>query len=1516
MTTNPSYVEVKRIKEIKFGLLSSNDIRRMSVITDNTNGIVIPETRENLNPKKGGLSDLRLGTTDPQFKCQTCGLNTIKCHGHFGHITLAKPVFHISYMQYIVNILNCVCIRCSKLLLDRNPKTEKELQYIIKTSTTPKQQFTRVKNLLKNTKYCNKENHGCGAPRPKLRREDKPRIDIIAEYQMVKNADDDSDESHGDKVIKKILTPEYIYSVLKNISDEDYKILGFNPEISRLEDMIIQILPVSPIAIRPSVINRADNTVSDDDITHKFADIIKTNLRYNKHLETFSPANPESDLDKSLNWVLQYHVATLIDNEIIGTPTAIQRNGKPIKSITSRLRHKEGRIRGYLMGKRVNFSARTVITPDPNIGIEELGVPSRIASTLTIPVIVTEKNIKELTAVVKRGRTYPGANFIVLTNRNNIKIDLRYGKAVSLNLSIGDIVERHMIDGDVILFNRQPSLHKYSMMAHKVRINRNPNHLTFRMNVCDTPPYNADFDGDEMNLHVPQTIQTQTELNKLVLIPTQIISVAEPKPNIGMVMDPLLGSWLLTNFDHKISRVDCMNILMYTNINKSKLKLNKDFYTGSELFSYILPSKMSIKLGNPSNPSFIIKKGQIIKGVLNKKLVGPKGNSLIHIIWNDYGPTVCTDFINNIQRLINTWLLYYNSFTIGLSDTIVSDDINNQIQQILYDTKQQVNQSIIDTENGIGDFDFETLETKLSQDLTSVREKTGKLVLDNLNQTNSLYAMATGAQSKGNVTNITQISACLGQQELTGTGSARIGKLYNGRTLPYYCIDDDTPEARGFVSNSYLTGLNPQEFFFHMMAGRIGLIDTAVKTSDTGYIQRRLIKALEDIKITYDGTVRNANNGILQFVYGDLGYDCVHFESQKIDILKLGNSDIKNEYILTDSEIVQCNKIKNNLQSNTYIYNISSYNKYSKEINNIYLNKLIKSRNKIRDYYLTYHYNEFILEDIYNVPFNLDRMINQFEPSSASDLHPNYIINVLDHLFEDPNIFVTCVNAKLFKSKKSIKAIAEKYSKLTIKTIVYSKLAPKKCIYAYKLSKQNFNTIVLQLKKKLSKVVDPGEMVGIVAAQSIGAPSTQMTLDTFHSAGISSKGTGSIGLPRLRELMSASKNMATPITTIVLDKEHKYDEEYATKIKLYTEEIKLKNIYNKLDIYYDPDLSYIDIDSVDNLYYVNNISLKKCSENINKMNWLIRIELNKNTLLDKHLTLFQIRSKFCKFINSSKLSLKKDEKSVIEKINSCAILTNYDNDLIPIVHIRLELNKFTMTDIVNIKNIFLEKLQFRGIKNITDSAVIKAKEISFDDDSKYNEESKSYYNIITNGVNFEDILQLRGIDTDKTYCNDIKIIESVLGIEAARTLLLKEYREIGQGGEFKSINYAHLSLLVDYMCQPGYIVTIDRYGINKLPTDPLTRASFEETTDQIMTAALFGEVNSMNGISSNIMTGQVIKAGTGMSTILVDLEMLEKNSDKTLHEIKTKTLLNIKPDQMINNILNGKMPTTDIFYPH
>ena len=1510
-------MDIKKIKEIRFGLLSDDEILKMSVISDDKNGITIPETRENLDPKRGGLSDLRLGTIDQNLRCQTCGLDAIRCPGHFGHIGLAKPVYHISFLTTIVNILGCVCIRCSKLLIDGSSKLEKEIQHIINTSASNKARFTKIKNLLKNVKYCNKDNYGCGAMRPRIKREDRPRIDIIAEFPIGSTTTDDGQDK-SDKVVKQILTPEICYSILKNISDEDYKLLGFNPEISRLENMIIHVMPVSPVAIRPSVVNRDDNAISDDDLTHKLADIIKINSRIQKHIETHAPYNPQSELAKSLRLVLQYHTATLFDNEIIGTPSAIQRNGKPIKSITTRLRHKDGRIRGHLMGKRVNFSARTVITPDPNIGIDELGIPMRIASILTIPITVTNHNIEEMYELVKRGREYPGANFIIINNKgddSSRKLDLRYGKQSLIKLKVGDIVERHLIDGDIILFNRQPSLHKYSMMGHKVKVIRDPTHLTFRMNICVCPPYNADFDGDEMNMHVPQSIQTQTELEYLTWIPLQIVSIAKGVPIIGMVMDPLLGAWLLTKKNLSISKVDCMNILMNSNIDKSQINLTKDSYTGIELFSYIIPSTLNMAIGNIDNPNFIIRNGKIIKGILGKSTVGPTGNSIIHTLWNDYGPLVCRDFLNNTQRIINSWMLYYHGFSVGLGDVIIDDETSNNIREIIEKTTNQVNSTIIEVESGLSDIDFDSMELKLLHELTSVRDKTGKMVIDQLKSDNSMYAMTSiGSGSKGSTVNITQISACLGQQELSGTGYNRVPKLYNGRTLPHYCVDDDTAEARGFVSNSYLQGLNPQEFFFHMMAGRIGLIDTAVKTSDTGYIQRKLIKALEDIMVKYDGTVRNANDEIIQFMYGDSGYDVTYMEYQKIPFLKMGNSEIGLKYQFTKSELSNINKVRNNKID--IIYNETSVSNFTENDNKNYYNLLIKYRDRIRHCFMVYNYNEFILETSYKVPFNLDRIIlnNMDTDQKRGDLHPSYIINVLNNLINDPYIFVNCIHTNDYKQNISIKLSAENISKLIIESIIYSKLSPKKCIYDLKLSKRNFNNIIQTLRNSLSRIVHPGEMVGIIAAQSIGEPSTQITLNTFHSAGISSKGTGSLGLSRLRELMSVTKNMATPLTIIKLTNEYKYNKEFANKIKIYTDEVILENIYNRIDIYYDPEMEFMEDDHVENIYYINKLSSKKCSDNIHKMNWLIRIELNKDSLLDKSITLFQIRSTFCSFISNTQNKFKKDEKRLIDKIISCAILSNYDNDKQPIIHIRIELSKFNINYIIDLKNVIINKLKFRGVENITDSNITENLIISFDDDKRYIDQAKKEYGITTLGINLYNIYKFRGIDLNTTYCNDINISYNTFGIEATRTLLIKEYRSIGTGGEFKSINYSHISVLVDFMCATGKLVSIDRYGLNKLNTDPLARASFEETTDQLINAALFGETDKMNSVSANIMAGQLINAGTGLCDILIDVDAIENSDQLDDQEFNESSIINIYEDSIINNTLN-RNTNVDMFIP-
>lgn len=485
--------EIRPIDKIEFSVLSNETVRQMSALGKDTVGIDIPDLYDNMEPKRGGLIDSRLGVTDSDIDCATCGLNSLYCVGHFGHIDLAEAVFHMGYIDFVKKILSCICLKCSKLLVYKN---EDELEEMLKNKSG-KKRFGEIRNIAKNVSYCQKANYGCGTPVSKVKKEIKKTtgvINIISETNLTGLQTEEGDFD-GKKKLRRILTPDDCYNILKNVSDTDCLILGLDPKKSRPESMVHKVFPVPPVQVRPSV--KADfmaSSTMEDDLTHKLADIIKSNVRIRKFKETMNEANAKYSQDHQ--HLLQYHIATYYNNDTLSIPKADQR-GKSTTSLESRLKGKTGRIRGNLMGKRVDFSARTVITPDPTIDINQLGVPIKIAMNLNFPEVVTPQNINHLQKLVKNGRhQYPGANFVFptssITTGGRIQpIDLRYTKG-KVELRYGDVVERHLVDGDFVLLNRQPTLHKLSMMGHRIKVIRNDDLRTFRLNVSATTSYNAD----------------------------------------------------------------------------------------------------------------------------------------------------------------------------------------------------------------------------------------------------------------------------------------------------------------------------------------------------------------------------------------------------------------------------------------------------------------------------------------------------------------------------------------------------------------------------------------------------------------------------------------------------------------------------------------------------------------------------------------------------------------------------------------------------------------------------------------------------------------------------------------------------------------------------------------------------------------------------------------------------------------------------------------------------------------
>lgn len=480
------------IERIEFTTLGNKEIRCLSALGKDTPGLLVPDLYENTEPKKGGLIDQRMGITSNELECTTCGFGINYCVGHSGHMNLAEPVFHMGFYDYVVLILRCVCIKCSKLLVYKN---EEELMEMLK-SRKGRYRLNDIRNMVKNMAYCQKANYGCGEPVAKIKPDKKKttlEINIIAEYQTVANLDTNPDK----KPIRDIINPQTAYNILKNISDQDCMILGIDPKKSRPEDLIHTTLFVPPVQVRPSV--RGDflaSTTREDHLTIKLSDILKANIRVTKYKDNLNE-NTQMYFQDHVSY-LQYHVATYYDNETLKLPQSEQK-GIVTKSLASRLKGKEGRIRNNLMGKRTDFSGRTVITPDPTLSINELGMPIAIAKNITFPEIVTPYNIDELTRLVKNGREiYPGANFVIPSSTGDadakLPLDLRFRKE-RIELRFGDVVERHIRNGDIVLLNRQPTLHKQSMMGHIIKVIDNPAYCTFRINPNVTTPYNADFDG-------------------------------------------------------------------------------------------------------------------------------------------------------------------------------------------------------------------------------------------------------------------------------------------------------------------------------------------------------------------------------------------------------------------------------------------------------------------------------------------------------------------------------------------------------------------------------------------------------------------------------------------------------------------------------------------------------------------------------------------------------------------------------------------------------------------------------------------------------------------------------------------------------------------------------------------------------------------------------------------------------------------------------------------------------------
>lgn len=996
-----------------------------------------------------------------------------------------------------------------------------------------------------------------------------------------------------------------------------------------------------------------------------------------------------------------------------------------------------------------------------------------------------------------------------------------------------------------------------------------------------------------MNFFLPQNNQARIELAEIADVKKQIISPSTSGPIIGIIQDGLLGSFIMTQADMKIDWKMAMNMLAYTSIEDKRMKeiVKGRQYTGSEVFSMIIPQRL-----NCVAPVEIVN-GKLIKGIVASSSLGSnKQNNLIHLIWDEYGVNETSQFIADVQRLTN-FFNANNGFTIGIGDTVVPQKIHDEIKVLCNTTRLEMHHLLTQFENNPELFDAQTVETEIQSKMAVIRDNSAKLIMDNLSPKNSMIIMLTSG-ARGAATNIGQIIGILGQNSVEGK---RIPKKVNNRSLAYFHQNDDTPDARGFIQRSYVEGVNPVSYIHHMMGAREGLIDTAVKTSESGYIQRKLVKAMEDLHIAYDNTVRTANNSIVQFIYGDTGLDTTKQYVHSISILTLGDTAVINKYKFTPDEL-------KNIE-------------FSDDENERYIPFIIDLRDNVRKSRMKTMIDNRTFDSNFQVPINFRNIIGYIlnGPKLGTEmLSPRYIIKRLDDILTYDKTQILCIPKN--KYKESIKYKDELTAKYAFRLALHDVLAPKRCIFEYKLDKKKFDSICDRIISTFNKsIVEAGEMVGTIAAQSIGEPTTQMTLNTFHLVGIASAST--LGVPRLKELMSVTQNLKTPMMTIYLKDEYKTNNEIASTIASHIKFTVLKDVRKRISVYYDPDPhskgGFMEKDNVYNVFHSLSTNKNACQSSIDMLPWLLRIEMDREKMLEKNITLIDIKSRFCNNWEKRYSDLKsvgKEEKYLLERILGCAILSNTEGDQVPIIHIRFDMDDISFDIIANFIEVFVDNFKIKGLKSIKNIYNVSSERvISFDNkDHELNESGKQLV-IYTAGVNMQDIRYINGIDLNKIVINDIVMIYELYGIEAARAALIREFDTVFTRSN-NPVNFHHVELLVDTMTNRGYLTSIDRHGLGRTEIDPLTRASFEKPVDQLVTSAVFSEIDYMRGVSSRIIGGLVINGGTNICKVALDTDLIQKSEfTEDIEQKYRKTFNDVSSDNIIQDIVNKDV--NNIFLP-
>ncbi len=1466
----------KRISKISFNMLSAGDIVSASEIQVVQRELYQIGTR---NPKALGVLDKRLGVSrpepsNPEHRCETCHKKLQNCPGHFGYIQLQLPCFHIGYFKHCIEILQSICKECSRVLLS----PEDRLKHLQKVRTVDshwsvdskakKDAWKWVVDKCKRTHAC----PYCGSMNGSVKRMTGQKTLKIVHEKYKKGKTKLADlrtayldsfrtavaktkdlEHHLEKVEHEDLTPLRVHELFSAVLDSDLELLYLSDK-SRPEWLLFTNVPVPPACIRPSVVNRSTGASNEDDLSTMLAEVVHINESLNMTMRKGATLKVLSE-----QWDhMQVELAQYINSDLPGLPPGMSMSYKPIYGLCQRLKGKQGRFRGNLSGKRVDFSARTVISPDPNLSVSEVGIPELIAIKLTYPEKVNKYNIARLRKAVENGHfAYPGANFI--RTRSGVSYFLKYGELDEMaeNLQIGDIVERHLIDGDIVLFNRQPSLHKVSIMAHSAHIVKG---RTFRFNECVCTPYNADFDGDEMNVHVPQTEEARAEAKHLMGVAQNICTPKDGATLISATQDFITSTFLMTQKNVFLTRDQLCCIVCSAGDGKDFVDIPPPaicwpvhLWTGKQVFSLLLcPNKdktarvnLQMKERNftdkrtcpetehpclcPNEGYIWFHNSDLVCGNLGKNCLSGRG--IFYALLREHGPREASKAMNRMTKLCTRWLTNHG-FTIGIDDVVPPTRLEDEKNVLINKAYATCEEKISLFKSGKLDLQpgctmEESLESEINGILARVRDKVGQICMDELPWSNAPRIMSA-CGSKGSTSNICQMVAAVGQQQVNG---ARAPEGFLSRSLPHFAKEERGAEAKGFVANSFYTGLSASEFFFHTMAGREGLVDTAVKTAETGYMSRRLMKALEDLSIMYDRTVRNSKGNVIAFDYGDDGMNPVLMESNK--------KPVNFERIL------------------------------SQILGDVRLSKTGTS----------------CFDDI---PCALDIVRRK--------LLPYVNANESDNAGFGGSRIPLCERlSQTFISDmwSFCKGMVDKLNSIKVE---------KKDRRVFGMSTSQLTAFVdASIFRYQEAKIEAGEAVGAIGAQSLGEPGTQMTLKTFHFAGVASMNV-TLGVPRIKELINASKNISTPLIMARLKKDD--DERVARIVKGRVEKSKLGDIaeYIEEEWWRDDHKVRIKLD----LASISRLSLDLdivsiigaiCSDT--KLKLLRRYDIiaegkdviivrpktekfkgnlqNGNHWTDRNQTpLTSTTSRRGKDslgppITFAMANLKENLRNVI-----ISGIVTVSRAVVNIVDNRDDLAEHHRGHVSDATEVYRE-IKLNSKLSVNGEGLVEIREtIKLESDDA---PAKERYNLIVEGSDLLAVMGTPGVDGCRTRSNDVIEVLSVLGIEAARVVLQMEIAYV-YGRYGLDIDPRHLMLLSDTMTYRGEVLGITREGIAKMKDSVLMLASFEKTPDHLFDAAVHGKVDAIDGVSERIIMGTPIGLGTGCFKLLHDPNMASDNKEE------------------------------------